>query len=223
MPATNHFYNFNVGSAYYNYRTHRNWYAEADLVLATNSRQHFGMDSCFLAGRYHLMDDVGLEDPISLVVGGQLTKATKHGLHNPGSFHHGQFEMGVFVSAGKEFDCGEFWVWRGWGSLGMGLADVGSPWLVGSLHLENNYRDVHRFTMSLDGLYGMGGDSLHPHMCFKGYGSIRHHSLDAGLSYGYTFDWEGTLSIAYAHRIYARNFPSNVNMFLLSINYPFSL
>ncbi|MBA2727327.1 MAG: hypothetical protein H0U49_04040 [Parachlamydiaceae bacterium] len=222
-PATNHFFNFNVGGAYYNYTTDRNWYAEADLLLASNAKQHFGMDSFFLGGRYLLLDDVGLEDPFSLVVGGELTKATKRGLHNLGSFHHGQVEMEIFLSAGKEFDCREFWVFRSWGSLGLGVADVGSPWLVGSMNFERNYRNFHRFMCSLEGLYGWGGNSLHPNMHFKGYGPIKHRSLDLTFSYAYSLECEGTFSIAYTHRVYASNFPSNANMLFLSINYPFSL
>lgn len=224
--ASNHFYNFNIGGAYYDYHdydAYKNWYAEADLIFLSNHKHRFGMDSISLGGRYQLMDDVGLEDPFSLVAGAFLSKATKPSLHNLGSFHHGQVELGMFLSAGKEFDCGKYWVTRGWGSLGAGLADVGSPWLEGSLHVERNYRNIHCFMLSIAGLYGLGGNNLHPKMHFKGYGPIKHGSLDLNLSYAYTLESEGIISICYIHRLYARNFPANANMFFLNINYPFSL
>ncbi len=222
---SNQFIDLSLGGAYYDWNSERQWewYAEVEAVFNYNNRQHFGLDCLNIAGRYMLMDDVDLSDPISLIAGAFLTKATKPAVHNLGSFHHAQFEFGAFLSAGKELSCHEFWVWRGWGSLGLGIGDVGSPWLEASLQLEKNYRNMHSIKLSLEGLYGFGGNSLKACRHFKGYGPINHRSLDLCASYSYTFSWEGVISLAMAHRVFARNFPSNANMLMLSLNYPFSL
>lgn len=224
-PLRDHFINFSLGGSYYDWDEKSDWnfYGEVGVTWASNKWQMFGVDCFYAAGRYQIMDDVNLADPFSLVIGAVLTKATKHALHNMGSFHHGQFEGGIYLSAGKEFDWHEFWVWRTWGSVGIGVADVGSPWINGSLHLENNFKGAHRAWLFITGLYGMGGNSLKPHMHFIGYGPIGHRSLDLGVGYSYTFESEGVLSLAYTHRFYSRNFPSNANLIAISFDYPFSL
>jgi len=215
--ANDSFFNLNIGVPYYN------WYGEVDVVFANTRHRDLGLDSIYLSGRYQVMDDVDLSDPISLVVGVVLTSATKQALYDISSFHHGRFDFGLYASAGKEFDCGRYWVWRGWGSLGLGVSDTGSPWLAGSVNFEKNHLDIHRFRVFLEGLYGFGDNNLHQHQSFHGYGPISHRSLDVGVSYAYAWDSGLELSLGYAFRVYARNFPEEASRFMLNFLYPFSL
>lgn len=215
--ANDQFLNLSLGVPYYE------WFVEGDIVFAGTEKQHGGLDSLNLFGRYQLLDDVALEDPVSLIVTAFLTKATKNAVADMSSFHHGRFEGGLQLSVGKEFPWEQFWLWRGWGTVALGVADTGSPWLAYGLHLEKNDGDHHAFKFFIDGLYGFGGRSLKGKSHFPGYGPLAHRSLDLGLSYTYRMDCEAEISVGYAQRVYARNFPQQAHLCILSLLYPFSL
>lgn len=215
--ANDNFLNLSLGVPYYD------WYVDADLLLADTRHRNFGFDSLHIEGRYQLLDDVALADPISLIVSTVFSSASKTALHDISSFHHGQVEAAFFVSAGKEFDYQQFWTHRFWGTAGLGIADTGSPWITYGLHVDHNFCNRHRFDLSLEGLYGFGGKGLKSNKHFKGYGPIAHRSLDLGVCYTYKLPSEAELSFGYSYRVFARNFPENAQRYLLAFLYPFSL
>lgn len=199
------------------------WDLEGELTLADTKHRSFGIDNFSLMLRYQLLNDVSLEDPVSLVISTALTTATNAALRDIGSFHHGKFAGQCFVSLGKEFDCGASWLWRFWGVAGIGIADIGSPWLSGSLHLQWNCFGGHMWGLFLQSLYGLGGNVISAHKQFRGYGPIKHRSIDIGVLYSYLFESEAKVTFSYARRAYARNFPLNANLVMLRFEYPFSL
>ena len=143
-------------------------------------------------------------------------------MHDISSFHHGHIEGEVHLSFGKKYGypCSKDYLFRWWNVVGIGIADEGSPWIREDAACEYNYDDVHQFRGFVNTLWGTGKDNLHPHH-FKGYGNIKHKSVDVGIRYGYTIGCWGTLSIQYARRVYAYNFPKNANLALFEYYFPF--
>lgn len=201
-----------------------NYYVEADLLLAHTRHQHFDVDSYLLEGRYQLMNDVTAEDCYSVIVGATLGKTTQTALHDFSSFHHARFESELHVSIGKEFSFKEYWLSRWWGVFCLGLGDSGSPWLRFNLNWEQNCWERHKWGLFMNTLYGLGGENISKYKKFEGYGPIAHRSIDLGSSYSYLFEFCNTnaeISLSYAFRVYAKNFPEYANLFTISILYPF--
>lgn len=197
--------------------------AELDLSLAESSIRSFGFDSFSCTGRYQLWDDVALVDPVSVIASISLKAATQTALNDIASFHHGKFETMMHVSVGKEFPCAQFWLSRFWGAVGLGIADVGSPWWHFYLCAEKNAFDKHKWKIFIDSLIGCGGESLSHCKKFHGYGPIAHRSVDLGVEYSYSFDFGLNASLGYFYRIYAQNFPKNTNSIAVTLLYPFGL
>ena len=68
-------------------------------------------------------------------------------------------------------------------------------------------------------LWGLGKKifaiTFHDNLHFKGYGKINHKSVDLGIPLWLYDGMLGTLSLQYARRVYAYNFPKNANLVLL--------
>lgn len=199
------------------------WSGEMEVLLAGGSFRSFGLDSAALTARYQLTDDVSGQSPFSSVASLSVCSATRNAVNDLCSFHHGKLEAAFHLSIGKEFSCGQFWLLRSWGALGLGVADVGSPWAHLRLCTETNNPDQSRWNLFLDGLYGFGTKDLASRHSFHGYGPIAHRSLDLGASYSYTFENNLETTISYSYRLYARNFPKNTNRLSLTLSYPFGL
>ena len=167
--SNDHFLNFSVSGAY------DRWSAELETTFAATRHRSFGFCDARLTGRYQWLDDV-VGDPVSLVTGVTLTQACKIALHDPSCFYHGKFEAEMHLAVGKEIACEQFWTSRGWGVLGLGLADTGSPWIRADFAWEQNWCDVHEFEIALRTLWGCGGENFHRYH-FKGYGPIKHYSI----------------------------------------------
>lgn len=197
--------------------------AELELTLAQTQHRNFGFDNVRLTGRYQLLSDV-LADPYSLVVGLTLTQCCMESLDDVSSFHHGLFGGELHLAAGKEVSCEEFWVTRYWGVVGIGLADRGSAWLRLNANWERNWWDRHQFRVYLNTLWGFGGDSLNIRH-FRGYGPINHRSIDLGVRYDYLLECfnNAIFSLAYEHRLYAKNFPESTNVIMARISYELSV
>lgn len=191
---------------------------ELELTGAATRHRTFGFDDLRLTGRFQILADC-IDDSQSLVIGATAIQAIKQSVHDIGSFHHGKIEGLLHASFGKEFTCQQFWTERYWGMLGLGSADVGSPWLQGMLVWDRNLWDTHQFRLFAKGLYGFGGNTLRIRH-FKGYGPIAHRSIDIGARYDYTLYWYGTWGIEYAYRVYARNFPCQTNLLQFHFEIP---
>lgn len=194
---------------------------EIEATASNGINRHFGMDAINFTGRYLWLND-SIDDPISLTTGLTLSQVFKQGLHNLSAFHHGGIEGELHVALGKEMPCLQFWTSRLWGAVGIGIADMGSPWLRGDVRWEFNYWDIHRCELFLNTLWGCGGNALNVNH-FKGYGPIAHRSIDAGIGYSYGFGYGIYFKAEYAFRVYARNCPQNANIIALHLLYPISL
>lgn len=198
------------------------WAVELETTTATTRKHSFEFCDARLTGRYQWWDSV-VGDPVDVVTGISLIQACKTSIHDPSCFYHGKFEVETHLAVGKEIACEQFWTSRLWGVIGLGIADVGSPWIRIDAAWESNWQDTHELEIGLFTLWGCGGNSLHAGDPFKGYGSVQHDSVDLGFKYHYTFESCGILSLGYHRRLFALNFPSQVNLFYLSFLYPFGL
>jgi len=196
--------------------------AELEAVLAATRHRSFGFDSFLFTGRYLWLNDV-IGDPISLVTGATISKVFRPARHDIGVFHHGGIQCEFHVAAGKEFSCEQFWLSRGWGVLGLGIADQGSPWLRANLAWERNWWNRHELKIFMDSLWGLGNRSLNLKHHFPGYGPIHHQSIDTGVRYRIAFESGAALSFEYAYRLFANNCPEYVNLLMVRLFYPFGL
>lgn len=195
---------------------------DISTTIAKTRKQNFCVDEVVLSVRKLLMDDV-VGDPFSLSIGITGIKAFKHSVHDLSSFHHGKIEGEMHVAVGKETLCGSVWQTHTWAMFGVGCADAGWVWLRGNLGWEKNWWDRHQAGVFVETLWGMGHKDLSPHKEFKGYGKIRHESVDLGMNYSYQFDFGGIISLAYSYRVFAHNFPSNASNIYLQFVYPMSV
>lgn len=214
-PLHANFLDFSLAYPYYN------WYGQIELLLADSKGRHF--DNTTITMRYQLTDDVSGESYFSSIAGLSATSSTRNALNDLSSFHHGKFEVIAHISVGKELDDGQFWSSRFWGTLGIGTADVGSPWIHCTLNAEKNYRDHSTFSFFIESLYGFGGNALSKHQKFHGYGPIRHRSIDICALYSYILDGGQKLSLGCRYRVYARNFPEHAASISLTFLSPFGL
>ncbi len=214
-PLHANYLNFGIGYPYYN------WYGELELIMADSKHRYY--DNTIVTGRYQLTNDVSGESFLSSVAALSVTASTRNALYDLNSFHHGKFEAIAHLSAGKEFVDNQFWCYRIWGTLGIGAADVGSPWMHLKFSLENNFRDRSILGFFVESFYGLGGNALSKHKKFHGYGSIRHRSIDFGAFYSYIFDGGQKLSFGGRYRAYARNFPEHAASISLIFLSPFAL
>ena len=197
--------------------------SELEVTFADTKYRSFGIDNFRLTGRYLWTNDVLGMDPLSLVTGLTLTQAFTSSLYDISSFHHGRFELEWHTAIGKEFSFKEFWFSRLWCLGGIGIGDQGAPWLRFNVTWQQNCLDVNQFTVYMNTLWGCGNQSLNPHH-FRGYGLVRHQSIDLGLSYSRFFESVGgTFSLNYTRRVYALNFPEQANLITLEFFYPFGL
>ncbi len=192
-----------------------------EVTGARTRHQKYLIDNFRITGRYQWLSEFE-GDPYNFVIGIMLDEPMTRALHDISSFHHGHIEGEAFLSYGKSYGrpCANDYVFRWWNVLGLGGADKGSLWLRGDLGVE--YKDGNNNTLRgfVNTLWGLGRDDLNPEH-FAGYGNIKHRSVDVGLRYGYSMGCWGILRIEYARRVYAFNFPKDVNLFLFEYYLPF--
>jgi len=198
------------------------WYGQVELEFADSSHRTFGVDHATMALCYQVLDDVSGVFPVSLVLSGSLSTATRAALNDLSSFHHGKFEGIVHIAVGKEFSSDQFWCSRFWGAVGLGVADVGSPWFHTKLCAEKNFCNQQRWSVFADGLFGIGDRTL-SYQHFHGYGPIAHRSVDLWMTYRREFDCGLRATIGGSYRVYAHNFPKQAISGLISFLYPFGL
>jgi hypothetical protein len=195
--------------------------AEVELCAAATRKQHFNLDHLKLTGRYRLLDDI-TDDPYSVVAGVSFIQAGQPALYDPASFHHGIFGVETHISVGKEVSTGQFWQKRYFGVLAFGLS-YGSPWVRGNFTYLQNVCNLHTFGAFINTLVGFGGQNLKVGS-FHGYGTVRHQSVDLGISYSYLIEKiDGELTGDYSYRVYAKNFPKNASRLAVTLWIPFGL
>jgi hypothetical protein len=199
------------------------WCGEVDMLLADTSMRAFGIDCFSLSMRYGFADDVSDSSSVSIVGGGTLRFASKAALNDLNSFHHGRFEALGHIACGKEWSQEQYWTYRIWGMALLGLSDVGSPWSLAQVGLERNWCDVYQLKAFLGYLCGFGGQSLHKHGSFHGYGPINHRSLDAAIRYNRAFECGLNVCLEYRRTIYSYNYPKDINTIGIAAIYPFGL
>lgn len=188
-------------------------------VIGLQSKLHsFRMDAIRLTPRYRLLNDI-VGDPVSLSLGMTLSSIFSGVRKNIATFDHGGMAAEAHISIGREISCMQFWTSRTWGVLGVGIADVGSPWLRANFSYEHNFLDTHRLRIFTESLFGFGSDNLNQFR-FHGYGSIDYQAIDLGVRYTYQADYGVLFSCGYGYRVYARNCPENVNFILFRLDYP---
>lgn len=196
---------------------------EIEVTFANSHKQRPAWDNIRLTGRYLVWNDVDRADPVTLTAGITLTQAFKHSVHDISSFHHGKLAAEFHLAAGRESVCEQFWSSRFWGVAGFGFADTGSPWVRADAAWEHNWYDLYQLRLFVHSLWGLGHNNLKTTHDFDGYGPIHHQSVDCGIGFYYRLECTGIISVEYAHRVYARNFPANANIAKVSFVYPFSL
>lgn len=192
---------------------------QLETEFADTKKRHFDWDHVSLTGRYlWLNDDRG--DLFSLTTGLTLSRAWREAVNDISSFHHGRNEAFLHAAIGKQDIQGSTWLSRWWGVLGIGTADRWTPWIAAQASYECNIYEPHRLRLSMNTLWGCGNKKLKIRD-FGGYGPIDHRSIDLSLRYSYEFDYYGILSLEFAHRVYAHNFPDHASIVSISYNYPF--
>lgn len=192
---------------------------QLEMEFANTKKRNFDWDHISAMGRYlWLNDDIG--EPFSLVTGLTLSRAWREAVNDISSFHHGRNELFFHVSLGKQEIKGSQWLSRWWAMWGIGIADRWTPWIEALAAYEWNRCEPHQFSLYINTLWGCGNRKLKVHD-FGGYGPIAHRSIDVGFRYIYEFDCYGVITIGYARRLYAHNFPDNTNILTFSYVYPF--
>lgn len=195
----------------------------ATAACTHHQRRHW--DNFRATGKYQWLDEAD-GAPFSSVVAIIVGEALSRGLHDISSFHHGHLEGEVDLSFGQRYGMGchpEDYIYAWWGCLGIGTADQGSAWYRGDAACEYHFDHYQAVRCFVNTLWGAGTKNIPKHYekKFKGYGNIRHRSVDLGVRYIYNADCWGTLSLQYARRVYAHNFPQDVNLLLFEYCYDY--
>jgi hypothetical protein len=200
----------------------RNYRGEFEFTAAHTRHQCRRIDNYRISWCYQWLDDTLDDDPLSLMTGIILTEPMTRALQDVSSFHHGHIEGEFFLSFGQRFgpSCSKDYSFRYWNVCGVGTADFGSAWIREDAAMEFNDQDVQYLRLFTNTLWGLGRHHIRP-QCFKGYGKIKHRSIDIGCRYGVLLGCFGTLSVQYARRVFTRNFPKNANLVLLEYDLPF--
>lgn len=217
QPLHANFLHGSLSGAYYD------WYGELEVLLAQEPQRHCGFDSAAGTIRYLLSDDVPGDSFFSSVVALSIKSASRRALYDLSSFHHGLLEGVLHLALGKEFSTGQYWSSRFSAVIGLGTADVGSPWIYSRLGAEMQQSVNQQLGLFLEGLFGLGGEALSRRRDFHGYGPIAHRSIDLCAGYSYLFAYGSKATLGASYRLYARNFPQQAYSFSISFLYPFGL
>lgn len=197
------------------------WSFDSDLEFVDTPRQSFSFRSLGGQGRYLWFDDI-TGDPITLVTGCNARYTSSRSLKDVSCPYHGNIDFQLHIALGKEFDQGGYWRFRMWGLGLVGMANRGSPWVGGTVAIEGNYNDEHKWALFVEGGHGYGRKTSIRISDFFGYGKIRYKFIDIAARYGIRLGVWGTLRFEYKRRVLAKLYPQNVNFFNISYLLPFS-
>jgi len=216
-PANNYLFYFDMGMA-----PSSDWALDLDIELAKTSERSFGVQS--YAGQFRMLwyDDL-IGDLFSVVTGVSARGVTGKSVRDVNSPYHSYFNAEINLALGKEIvEDPPFWRARSYFFGAVGMANKGSPWARANLYFDINKKDKHQFSLFGESYFGFGSQHEVNVDHFHGYAKIHHQSVDLGLAYRYGLNIWGLLSFEYAHRVYSRSFPKNVNFFTLRYQLPFS-
>lgn len=199
-----------------------NYNGQATFTAAkTKSQGQFHANDVQLLVRRQFTDDI-VGDLLSSVAGFRLIEASRAAQHDPGVFVHGDLCGEIHYALGKEFS-NPFKTWsiRGWGLAAFALGNKGSPWIRFQGAFEIQPHENWLLGLNFQILRGLGEDKLDL-KDFSGYSSIKHQSIDIGLSTHY-FISDLWLNGKIDYRIFAKNCPKNALQLELSIEAPFGL
>ena len=194
---------------------------QLETCAANTRKRSFGMDFFSLNAFYLLSNDI-LGDPYSIKAGASFAPAWRQALNDISSFHHGLYEFAGHFSIGRESSYQSEWLTRWWSSFTLGQAEQGYPWMRLQGVWEKNICDSLRYRAFIETLWGFGPRSLHSRH-FRGYGPVKHRSVDIGIASYYTICNYGTIKLEYSRRIFAYNFPRQANNIILSYLFPFGI
>jgi hypothetical protein len=214
-------YNVNLLFSGLDFSFSPDWSVDADVEFADTSFRSFQFRSFGIQGRYLWLDDI-IGDWASLVTSFSARIVSPNMLKDVSTPYHGNVDLELSISLGKELDSFRFWRFRFWGFGLIGIANRGSPWLRGGAFFEGNLDDTHKWALYLLGSHGYGRKRSIDIANFRGYGRIRQKSIDIGARYGYRMGVWGTLRFDYLRRVKASLCPENVNTFVISYLLPFS-
>lgn len=192
---------------------------EAEMRIKRTHTFPWTIDCFKQTGRFGFLDD-SEGDCFSLAAGLTLSEVFTRGLNDPAVFHHGHFEAEAFLTVGQEWICYDTWIYRLWGVVAIGQADVGYPWLRSLLAADYNIADTHFFRMKLEGRKGCGGNRLHL-LHFRGYGYINYYAIDTSVQYTYQTDCGVLFGLEALGRLAEYNAPKHLTQLTLTLNYPF--
>lgn len=194
----------------------------AEIEFAETPRQSFNWRSAAIQGRFQWLNDIA-GDPISLTTGLNFRAVPHHSLRDVSCPYASYANYELTVSLGKEWSKQKMWTMRTYGYATVGIANHGSVWTQELVTWQFNWQDTHALCVFAVGDFGFGGKKHVNVHHFNGWGEFQHQSIDLGIAYRYQINIWGTLTLSYAHRVFAHHFPEHVNFFLLSYYLPFSL
>ncbi len=194
---------------------------QIETNLARTPHQTYGFRSAALQGRYLLFDDIA-GDPVTLNVGLNTRAVTGRAVRDVSSPYASYWNGEATVSVGKEFTKDDDWKTRGYLFTSVGLANHGSFWNQYELSYEARFLANQAVQIFSDGYFGYGNKKRVDINHFRGWGFVRHRSIDVGARYCYMPEFWGTLSFSYACRVWAYSYPQKEQIIQFSYNLPFS-
>lgn len=198
------------------------WDVDMEIEFAATTRQSFNWRSAALEIRRQWWDDIGSGDPLSVVTGFNARGVHHLSLKDISCPYAAEGNFEFTFSLGKEWSQEQYWRYRAFAFGAIGQAIRGEPWTRAYTAFQVNWKDFHQGQIFANGYFGFGHKTQVDVSHFDGYASIRHRSIDLGLSYRYLFELWGSLTVEYAYRVYARAYPERVNFFTIWYNLPFS-
>ena len=221
-PPFNQFFQANLLYSGLEFAPSPVWDIDADIQLAATSKVPFNFRSGALQVRYLWLDDI-VGDPISLATGASVRVTAVSSLKDVSCPSHGNVDLELNFSLGKEFDAPSTWRFRTWLFGALGHANRGSPWVRAIGAFEINCEDVHKWAFYAEWINGYGRYTQIDVNNFFGYGKVREKAVDVGARYGHGLGVWGTLRLDYVRRVLAKVAPQNVNTFTLSWLLPFPI
>lgn len=216
----------------YGYHSHENlaranllvpYAADGDIELEAEfnetAKNSFNFESVGLQLRRQILNDIA-GDFVSIMLGGNVRYVTGLRLHDVVTPYHNLFNFELLGALGREVSRDGDWIARFFGFGAVGFANEGSPWIRVLLDARGKFHRSYVLRLFAEGYFGLGSQVIVNVDHFDSYAKIAHQSIDVGGSYTYIFQTQGSLSIQYAYRVFARSYPEHTNLF--TFNYLFS-
>lgn len=195
---------------------------QLELELARTPHQTYGFRTLGVEGRYLFLDDIA-GDPISLALGLSGNGVAPRSVKDVSSPYASYWNGEAILSLGKEISQDEGWKFRSYGFVTLGIGDVGSVW--NRLQLGGAFRFLETSSLEIfaNSYIGYGSTKFVDVDHFRGWGSVRHRSVDLGAIYTYDFGIYGQLNLAYSCRVLAKSYPIGEQSVFFSYYFPFSM